>query len=137
MTFDKFWADYPRKRAKPAAQRAWEKIKPSERLDVMEGLARAVQSRQWKAGIIPHPATWLNGRRWEDAPEGPAPVDPHVAKRIGPDYASIPTGCELDGPPGETVSEAWARMFECCPELFEPSPLAEDGVQWPHRGTAH
>lgn len=135
LTFDAFYQQFPRKTGKKAALRAWAKIKPSERLDVLDGLARAVQSRQWASGIIPHPATWLNGRRWEDGPEAPAPVDRKVAKMIGPEYDSIPGGCELDGPPGETADQAWARMKDCCPELFEVSPLGEDGANWPGRAS--
>lgn len=69
--FDSFWRQYPRKVAKSAALKAWRKLKPDDKqlADLMAGLERQKASRDWlKDGgqFIPHPATWLNGRRWED-----------------------------------------------------------------------
>lgn len=69
--FSQFWEVYPRKVAKAGAAKAFEKLDPSPELLVKILAAVAVQSRsdQWlKDGgaFIPHPATWLNGRRWED-----------------------------------------------------------------------
>jgi hypothetical protein len=66
--FDRFWAAYPRKQAKQAARRAWEKLRPAEDLlqAMLAAVARQRDSPQWRDGVIPHPATWLNGRRWED-----------------------------------------------------------------------
>lgn len=67
--FDKFWSAYPRKAgSKQKARQAFEKV------DVpLEVLLRAIETQkrspQWtKDGgqYIPHPTTWLNGRRWED-----------------------------------------------------------------------
>ena len=69
--FDEFWKAYPRKQSKTAALKAFEKLKPdSELLGVMlSAIKRQVESDQWKRDggqYIPHPSTWLNGRRWED-----------------------------------------------------------------------
>lgn len=69
--FDVFWSAYPRHVAKQAALSAWQKLKPDgELLDrIMEGLARWKASDDWQRDdgrYIPHPATWLNGKRWED-----------------------------------------------------------------------
>lgn len=65
--FDVFWECYPNKAAKQAAVKAWAKLKPTESLfsTIMDALKK--QKPHFKAGFIPHPATWLNGRRWEDA----------------------------------------------------------------------
>jgi DNA replication protein DnaD len=67
-TFDEFWNQYPKKQAKQDAVKAWGKIKMTDDLStaIMDGLTKAKQSRQWREGYIPNPATWLNGRRWED-----------------------------------------------------------------------
>lgn len=68
-TFADFWASYPRKQGKLDAQRAWKKITPSEHTHVMSGLERWKKTEQWtKDGgkFAPHPATFLNRRRWED-----------------------------------------------------------------------
>jgi hypothetical protein len=70
-TFDVFWTTYPRKTAKAEALKSWSKLKPDEPLilAILKALELQKQSSQWRrdAGqYIPHPATWLNQRRWED-----------------------------------------------------------------------
>jgi hypothetical protein len=69
--FDVFWERWPRKEAKPAAVRSWTKIPVAEYPAIMAGLEKWILSNQWKRGVIPHPATWLNGKRWldEDIPQ--------------------------------------------------------------------
>ena len=69
--FDEFWKCYPRKVGKDAARRSWRKLNGTRPdLSVMiDAIARQKRSDQWlKDGgrFIPHPATWLNGKRWED-----------------------------------------------------------------------
>ena len=80
--FDRFWAEYPRKESKPAARRAFDKLNPDDAL--LETMIAAIEkqraSPQWlEAGgqYIPHPATWLNNRRWEDEVQ-PAKTKPSV-----------------------------------------------------------
>ncbi|MBU1363938.1 MAG: hypothetical protein KKE51_08975 [Gammaproteobacteria bacterium] len=73
--FASFWEQYPKKVAKPQAMKAWKKIKPAGQViaDLMAGLEQQKASGDWQKDggqFIPHPATWLNGRRWED--EAPA-----------------------------------------------------------------
>ena len=80
--FDIFWQAYPRKVNKQAAQKAFDKLKPSVELfkAIMSGLANHKKSKQWvKDGgqFIPHASTWLNGKRWEDELEqAPAQQQP-------------------------------------------------------------
>lgn len=69
--FDRFWSAYPKKAAKPNAKKAFQKIKPDKVL--LERMLSALEvqkaSRDWQKDngqYIPHPATWLNGMRWED-----------------------------------------------------------------------
>lgn len=66
--FPEFWAAYPRKTGKAAAEKAWRKIGPDAtlRAAIAGALARQSAWEEWRRGFIPHPATWLNGRRWED-----------------------------------------------------------------------
>ena len=69
--FEKFWSAYPKKTAKEQALKAWKKLKPDEKLidKMLWSLERQKSSVQWtKDGgqFIPYPATWLNGKRWED-----------------------------------------------------------------------
>lgn len=71
--FCSWYKVYPNKKARGAAERAWGKLAPDA--DLVATMAAAVeiqaQSREWtrdNGAYIPHPATWLNGRRWEDEP---------------------------------------------------------------------
>lgn len=62
--FETFYSTYPRKVSKANAERAWKKQK-CVLSEVMPSLQK--QMRLWNdPQFIPHPATWLNGRRWED-----------------------------------------------------------------------
>ena len=69
--FNRFWAAYPKHIAKQSAVKAFEKLKPDEKL--LEAMLKAIEmqkeSKQWEkdgGAFIPYPATWLNQRRWED-----------------------------------------------------------------------
>jgi hypothetical protein len=66
--FTAFWSAYPRKVAKPAALKAWRSAKDRPSLaDLLAALDRHKGSEQWQAArFIPHPATWINGQRWDD-----------------------------------------------------------------------
>ena len=69
--FDLFWQEYPRKAAKAAALKAWQKLNPSPELveRILAHVRDHKRSPDWlKDGgqFVPHPATFLNGRRWED-----------------------------------------------------------------------
>ena len=78
--FAAFWKAYPKKVGKGAAEKSFAKYKPDDRLtDIMiRAIESQKQTRQWKEGYIPNPATWLNQRRWEDeTDEEPLPfTDP-------------------------------------------------------------
>lgn len=75
--FDRFWDAYPRKTAKAPARKAFDRLKPDGVL--LETMLHAIEahkaSEQWTRDggqFIPHPATWLNQRRWEDELEAPS-----------------------------------------------------------------
>lgn len=66
--FETFWKAYPRKVAKVVAWKSWQKQAPVLS-DVLSALDWQGKQDQWtKDGgkFIPHPATYLNQRRWED-----------------------------------------------------------------------
>ncbi len=69
--FDEFWKGYPKKKAKEDARKAWAKLKPDETLGkvIIQAVEAAKKSKDWqkeKGKYIPYPATYLNGKRWED-----------------------------------------------------------------------
>ena len=69
--FNQFWTAYPKHIAKQSAVKAFEKLKPDEKIleAMLKAIARQKESKQWEkdgGAFIPYPATWLNQRRWED-----------------------------------------------------------------------
>lgn len=69
--FERFWKAYPRKVGKGAAEKSFKKYKPDDSLTerMIASVEAHKKSDQWKKDggqFIPHPATWLNQRRWED-----------------------------------------------------------------------
>jgi len=72
--FNQFWDGYPRHVSKATAEKSFKKLKVTE--DILSKMLHSLdiqkQSRQWSdKQFIPHPATWLNQRRWEDESEEP------------------------------------------------------------------
>ena len=72
----KFWEAYPKKVAKKEALKAFKKLNPDESLFkvILKALKPQRDSAQWKRDggqYIPHAASWLNGRRWEDELDNP------------------------------------------------------------------
>ena len=69
--FDEFWSAYPKKKAKEAARKAWNKLKPNETLgkEIIQAVTDSAKTKDWikeNGKYIPYPATYLNGKRWED-----------------------------------------------------------------------
>ena len=65
--FEIFWKSYPKKTAKESAKKAWIKIKPNDEL--IAKITKAVKEQKLserEQQFIPHAATWLNAKRWED-----------------------------------------------------------------------
>ena len=84
LWFENFWQSYPRREAKIAAQRAWKRLSFTDRQKAIEGIYKFLcRDRRF----IPHPATYLNGRRWEDEVVQPAP---QVGQGPSPE---LPFGC--------------------------------------------
>lgn len=71
--FSAFWTRWPRKVAKLEAQKAWDQVVTPEDEEAIHA------ALDWQVPIlerrdperIPHAATWLRGRRWDDEPPAP------------------------------------------------------------------
>lgn len=70
-SFEEFWAAYPKKQGKGAAEKAFAKVDVP--IDVLlTAVAIHAKSASWlkeDGRYIPMPATWINQRRWEDSME--------------------------------------------------------------------
>ena len=64
--FDRFWEAYPRKVGKVKALAAFQKVAVPVLLSAIEAQKKSHQWKKDNGQFIPHPATWLNGKRWED-----------------------------------------------------------------------
>lgn len=67
--FDRFWSVYPRREAKGAARKAWDKAilrADSERILIAATRYRDQPGREPQ--FTAHAATWLNADRWDDEP---------------------------------------------------------------------
>jgi len=150
--FALFWEAYPKKVGKPAARRAWlSAVMADDRWpEVIAGLDRWKASPGWvETRYIPHPATFLNQKRWEDeVPKDGGKVErPRAAtnaevRRENTDRAtravfgrssglaerlrgSVPTGVERTGAaslPGnveKSSSESPARGVHAVPHTIE------------------
>jgi uncharacterized protein YdaU (DUF1376 family) len=81
--FDIFWKQYPRKVARPNAIKAWLKIKPDD--VVLKKMLEAINQQQLPSKeiqFVPHPASWLNAKRWEDEITAPTTNVMNMGRRI-------------------------------------------------------
>lgn len=66
----RFWGIYPDKIAKAKARESWEKLPQEDREKAVIAIKIQVESNHFRGkdgqDYIPHPATWLNQKRWED-----------------------------------------------------------------------
>lgn len=74
IDFDTIWSIYPRKVGKGAAEKSWEKaikIAPPQKIhEAVTAFCAICKGKELE--FIPHLATWLNQRRWEDEMTKPA-----------------------------------------------------------------
>lgn len=70
ITFEDFWQIYPRRKARAAAKRAFDRLNVTPELWDQIVTALEWQKREWSdPRFIPHASTWLNQCRWEDEPD--------------------------------------------------------------------
>ena len=87
-TFLSFWEAYPNKKGKGAALKSYKNIKEPKPMlsEILSSINEHSNSKQWQnKEFIPHPATWLNQRRWEDEIEDVTPKPKILAFEVGPD----------------------------------------------------
>jgi hypothetical protein len=70
--FDEWYAEYPRKRAKGQAAKAYRSARKKASAETLLQRLREQRAAIVARGLdyCPYPATWLNGERWDDEPPG-------------------------------------------------------------------
>lgn len=86
LDFTAFWAAYPRKTDKGHGRTAWHAAikKGADPLAIISGAERYaahVAAARTESRFVPHPATWLNGERWDDQLPAIAPANGHQPYR--------------------------------------------------------
>ena len=80
--FEDFWLLYPKRCAKKDAKKMWVRMTEQQRISALT--ACAAWRNIWAAKdpeFLPHPATWLNGERWEDELPSSVSHSSHVAAK--------------------------------------------------------
>jgi phage replication O-like protein O len=71
VSFKQFYDSYPKKKNRQEAIKAWTSLNPDEDLldEILSAIEKQKLSFDWTkedGKYIPHPASWIRGRRWED-----------------------------------------------------------------------
>lgn len=124
-----FWNAYPRKVAKGAAWKVWQRLSPPlpALMAALEWQRRTLDWTKDGGAFVPHPATYLNARRWEDertvkpttaakpptvtvVSVGPHPAEswPALPETRVPGPPIAPTRARVDEP--ETAGDVLAKM---------------------------
>jgi hypothetical protein len=106
IEFNLFWSAYPRKIEKKKAHIAWKNLNKTERTLALRAIDQHIakwESSGTEVKFIPHPTTWLHGKRWEDeiryeAPKGKNnPVLENLARKYQSEHrASDPDTRQTD-----------------------------------------
>lgn len=91
--FADFWSSWPSKVSKAAAEKAWKKLSPQDReaaTSAASGWFDAWRRKHPDANAI-HPASYLNGRRWEDETTS-KPKDQPLENRLEAAASNILSG---------------------------------------------
>lgn len=111
--FESFWKSYPRRVAKGAARKAFDKaIKKTTLESMLKAITEYVAKKPEKIDFK-HPATWLNGECWDDEWE------PSQARVQRPTYGANYGRAEVVSPPEPETPEQRARKAEMARRLRE------------------
>lgn len=117
--WDRFWKTYPRKQAKGAAEKAWNKAirAGADPTTIIDGaLLYRMNSATTDAVYIKHPATWLNARCWEDEPD----PQPQAPSAIGaPSVAAALQGAPIDAYRAEMQAHAAEAQAAPDPHAYD------------------
>jgi len=129
--FETWWQAYPRRTAKDAARRAY--ASALKRGATPAALLAGIHATKWpeEAKFTPHPATWLNGGRWQDGeePAGGALL-PLGGGDAEPDHPLWPRLRGIITPPefrawfrNARITEAGGRIEIAAPDPFTVSQI--------------
>jgi hypothetical protein len=116
VSFEDFYAIYPRKSAKGKARKAWDKLTEENKKAAIAGAERFAKDPNREDLWTPYPATWLNAEQWEDEPLPPLKLSPEASRE-----AEKVRAREKDRKERE-AAESLARLEEAAREKAVPMP---------------
>jgi hypothetical protein len=112
--FDEFWRAYPRKEGKGRCQKLWTKLHPEVRAIALQAATEYRRATDcWPVAerqFIPHPATWISHKRWDD--------DRSLWRSRG-SGSSLPPGSAAP-PPGDSLMDATEALENASGDAPEP-----------------
>jgi len=104
--FARWYADYPHKVGRKAAEKAFARVQASDAVAFTELIDGLKRYRQTKPHDRPwcNPATWLNEERWADAPASPSGASPPPSSSTSPSI-NFGNGCSASE---ETIRKFWS-----------------------------
>lgn len=119
VQFESFWNEYPNKTGKAEAEKAYSKCKDSHEV-IMRGLKHYIKTKPEYADYM-HASTFINQKRYLDAPEDNRPVN-------RPEWE--PWKAKLAEKIGEAPVNAWFREVEYINGTFIcPSQVVMNWIQ--------
>lgn len=117
MTFQEFYSRYPKKVAKKDAEKAWARLTDEQRKAALEALPKHIKAWEVKGTekeYMPHPASWINGERWEDEIEVGEPIPQKAVAWWASDEGVMAKGRELGihAKGGEGMAQYKSRVVE-------------------------
>lgn len=64
--FSTFWGEYPKKVERKKSEEKWNRLSLEDQESILKDIPLRKKGKQWTAGYIPNPLTYLNGERWND-----------------------------------------------------------------------
>lgn len=132
-SFDIFWNLYPRKTAKENARKSWSKIPQTDRPILMIALEKQIQAGHLNLNekeFIPHPATWLNQKRWEEE------IIPHRNNNGQPKNKTVV--CHFCGHTAlADLNEFEAECISCDQPYYKRLPDGCHTENWPDASDNH
>jgi hypothetical protein len=114
--FNAFWALYPKKVGRGAAEMEWNKIKPDDwlRAEIMRKVEIQCKSEKWREDggrFIPNPSTWLHQKRWMDEVKTVVvPVQPKAMQQVKAQAPGVPPPPDVAEKLSRLLGSQWGRM---------------------------
>lgn len=130
VSFDVFWNIYPKKVGKAAAQKKWDKLKPSPELFTLITNHLRMAYVNTEKQFIPNATTYLNQERWNDEviTHGQAQPKPSLVERVAAQNAERERQRQSRESHGQAMAEAAGNIRAPTGECVRGNDAGELGA---------